>query len=685
MSIGRKSSIGHVWKSEKENGDIADNEDTSCGIGGFHPTWLQRFNSPKSFLVNNGLLGTLNGATFTHFIGCISTLEKRYAFETQVTGLILMAEELCPFLLGFLLGYFGSRTHRPRFIAASMCISTLSSFVLAGPYFLYGPIRDTSVLKDYVNQTDFQLCGNRETDELCNKSPRILAVSLLFIGLIMKGLGNTAFYSIGTPFLDDNINKKNTALYLATSMTLQLLGPALGFLLSSFCLQFYEDPFYDPGFGPDDPRWVGAWWMGFVIIGMFMFIFMLPAWLYPRHFPGVNDINSSKKRVLTSVIEYLKDMKTVLIRLYKNPLLMCNQLGTIMRINAIEGYYILMPKYLEMQFKQSASMANLLSGPVVIVLMMIGIMGGGFGISKFRPSARKLTGGIVITQILTVISFIACMLIMCSSTERSGTDTIAGSEFSLENDCNRDCFCTTKAYTPICEPDSKSEYFSPCYAGCIDYKEEDGKKIYTNCSCVHDEAGEFTHGDAQDGFCGFQCQGLMAYVIILSAGKFVFSCLGVANPIITLRAVDPADKSVVIGAVSPLYSLLAFFPYPLIYGALTDSSCQVWEKSCGKTGNCWIYDLDDFRYKLHGVTILFLALAAFFDICVWILSKNLHNLYVEADSAVVANEEREMNTLEHPSSDTEMVENISRSETESDQESSVLKKINNSSTEKMVP
>ncbi|XP_071040467.1 solute carrier organic anion transporter family member 74D isoform X2 [Parasteatoda tepidariorum] len=522
MSSDRKSSTGLDWQEAK--GD----EDTACGIGHFHPAWLQRFSSPKSFLISNGLLGLLNGATFAHFIGCISTLEKRYAFETKISGLILMSEEWIPFFIAFLLGYFGSRTHRPRFIAAAMCVSTLSSFVFASPYFLYGAIRDSSVLKEYANQTDFQLCGKIETYETCNKNPRIFAISLIFFGIMLKGLGNIAFYSVGTPYLDDNINKKNSALYLAISMTIQLLGPALGFLLSSFCLQFYEDPFYDPGYGPEDPRWIGAWWLGFVIIGICMFFVMLPVWLYPRRFPGGKEPESHRKKSFKSMTDYLKDMKNILFRFYKNPLLMCNQLGAIMRINGIEGYYILMPKYLEMQFKQTASMANLLSGPVVIVLMMVGIMSGGYGISKFRPRARKLTGGIVVTQILTIASFIACMLIMCPSTEMSGT------VFSLENDCNHECYCTTKTYTPICAPDSKSEYFSPCYAGCTEFKNEDGKQVYTNCSCVQDEAGKFRHGNAENGFCGFHCQGLLAYVIILSAGKFMFSSLGVANPLITL-------------------------------------------------------------------------------------------------------------------------------------------------------
>lgn len=41
----------------------------------------------------------------------------------------------------------------------------------------------------------------------------------------------------------------------------------------------------DPGFGTRDPRWVGAWWLGFIILGVLIFIFSLPMILFPKRFP----------------------------------------------------------------------------------------------------------------------------------------------------------------------------------------------------------------------------------------------------------------------------------------------------------------------------------------------------------------------------------------------------------------
>lgn len=75
----------------------------------------------------------------------------------------------------------------------------------------------------------------------------------------------------------------------------------------------------------------------------------------------------------------------------------------------------------------------------------------------------------------------------------------------------------------------------------------------------------------------------------------------------------------------------AFIPYPLIYGALTDASCLVWEKSCGKTGNCWVYDTDKFRYLLHGVSAAFVTVGCATDVLVWVFSPRLRNLYDDDD------------------------------------------------------
>lgn len=41
-------------------------------------------------------------------------------------------------------------------------------------------------------------------------------------------------------------------------------------------------------------------------------------------------------------------------------------------------------------------------------------------------------------------------------------------------------------------------------------------------------------------------------------------------------------------------------PCPIIYGAVVDSACLIWETACGKQGACWLYDTRIFRMYYHG-------------------------------------------------------------------------------------
>ena len=40
------------------------------------------------------------------------------------------------------------------------------------------------------------------------------------------------------------------------------------------------------GFGPRDTRWVGAWWMGFVITAVAFAVLAIPLFGYPKYMPG---------------------------------------------------------------------------------------------------------------------------------------------------------------------------------------------------------------------------------------------------------------------------------------------------------------------------------------------------------------------------------------------------------------
>jgi hypothetical protein len=62
----------------------------------------------------------------------------------------MTGNELSQVLFSIILSYYGSRGHRPRWIAVGVLFSALSCFVLASPHIFYGPGNDALSLTEEV-------------------------------------------------------------------------------------------------------------------------------------------------------------------------------------------------------------------------------------------------------------------------------------------------------------------------------------------------------------------------------------------------------------------------------------------------------------------------------------------------------------------------------------------------------
>lgn len=58
---------------------------------------------------------------------------------------------------------------------------------------------------------------------------------------------------------------------------------------------------------------------------------------------------------------------------------------------------------------------------------------------------------------------------------------------------------------------------------------------------------------------------------------------------------EDRDKALALGILSTAVALFGFLPNPVLFGSAIDSTCLVWEQSCGKRGSCWVYATDQFR------------------------------------------------------------------------------------------
>lgn len=61
-----------------------------------------------------------------------------------------------------------------------------------------------------------------------------------------------------------------------------------------------------------------------------------------------------------------------------------------------------------------------------------------------------------------------------------------------------------------------------------------------------------------------------------------------------------SDKAMAMGVIQFAIGLFGNVPCPIIYGAVVDSACLVWETICDKAGACSLYDGDTFRHFFLG-------------------------------------------------------------------------------------
>lgn len=124
---------------QAEKGTEEHERDYMCGLGSCYPRFLQRFANPRVFFVVYSLMGILQGAYKSYFVGTLSTIERRFAMSSQTTGIILIADNLSPIVINLLAGYYANRISRPKIMGVGALIVVLSCFLSMMPYMVYGP------------------------------------------------------------------------------------------------------------------------------------------------------------------------------------------------------------------------------------------------------------------------------------------------------------------------------------------------------------------------------------------------------------------------------------------------------------------------------------------------------------------------------------------------------------------
>lgn len=579
------------------------------------------FDSIKVFVFCHSLLQLSQLLVSGYMKSSISTIERRYGLTSQKSGLLAAFNEVGNTVLIVFVSFFGSRVHRPRFIGGGAMLAGVASLLMAMPHFLSGKYNYSDDISSSSDNST-SLCHSESSSAVpssnqgCQEqqSPAQQVVyPLLLLAQLLLGIASVPIQPFGISYIDDHATRRNSPLYLGILLAVTTIGPAVGFITGSLMLRFYVD--FDKlsedqiHLDSKDLRWVGAWWLGFLIASCLLFVTALPYFFFPRTMTRedpADDVESkpdSKQQTKppqeVSLLQFLKSFPRIALRTLRSPVYLLVVLAQVNLAALLSGLATFMAKFIERQFSQTVSFSTMMIGGVGIPMAVLGIVLGGALMRRFNLSVSASSKLCTVAILLCMFSAMPMLLIGCPTQKVAGVFPPSTGVPS----CSSGCLCPQETFNPVCGSDGV-EFRSPCHAGCSSVQTDANNKVtnYTECKCVSDV------GFARPGTCGSGCSHLLKpFMVLMGFTGFIAAFSQTPSYMMILRSVPPEDKSFAVGVQYMLFRVLAFMPGPVLYGSVIDTTCILWGKKCGKTTSCLYYNLDRFRQRFLGLQVVFVC------------------------------------------------------------------------------
>lgn len=269
-------------------------------------------------------------------------------------------------------GYFGGYVHKPRALGVSLVLFSIGSLVFASPQFIFGRY-DAGV--SAINGSNVEVCM-MPISPSC-KSANGVALFLFLAGDAFFGIAGAIIYTVGLAYVDEIVLPKYVSLHLGAISAMAVLGPAIGYGLGSSFLKIHVDFKSDSGLTEDDPSWVGAWWLPFILASIVCALLSIPFFMFPKWLPDSHLVKKERAKEMARVYssKYTDENSlTILVKMFPVHILrLLTNVPYMLLVLGLSAFFIFgqglisfTPKYIESQFNVRASTAGLITGGIAI-------------------------------------------------------------------------------------------------------------------------------------------------------------------------------------------------------------------------------------------------------------------------------------------------------------------------------
>ncbi|XP_033727827.1 solute carrier organic anion transporter family member 4C1-like isoform X2 [Pecten maximus] len=600
----KNNSVKSTRKVEVSRSLSLEDPDVRCGFGPYKPDVLQRFNNPKCLLAFLSFFAFIQGFVVNGINNVNTTsIERRFGLPSSKVGSISSAYDVSAAIVGLIISHFGSGRNKPKFLSLAAGSMAIGSFVMTLPHFTNG----LYLWGENIRGT----CSEIVEADTCNMDESLQNYLYVFLlGQALHGVGGTTLYIVGVSLMDDSVPATSSPMYIGIFYSFATFGPALGYIFGGQMLNVYVD-FNEPAgnsgnLTPGDPRWVGAWWVGFLVASLVMVSVAIPMAAYGVELPAAKKVRDTRvsqmhnDHVIDSksnkeIGSSLRDLPRSFWILLTNPAFTLITLAGAAEGLTTSGFSTFMPKLIQNQFGTTAAWASILGGIVAVPGAAGGQLISGYLCKRLNLKVRgMLRLIIVVCLVAAILDF--CVWIRCEQETIVGVSSQYSTSYSedLPNlqslSCNSNCSCSSEFYQPVCS-DQHVQYFSPCHAGCHGHNADRSK--YTNCTCVSQYKGYVPDNittTVTSGKCQDSCLLLYIFLPVLLFAIFFRFAQSPPALSVTLRCIHDKQRTFALGIQWFVVRLMGTVPGPIMFGSVIDSSCLVWQEKCGENTSCWIYD-----------------------------------------------------------------------------------------------